>query len=572
MDGPKPSSRPGGAASLVGTVVGERYKLLRVIGEGGMSAVYGAEHALMHKPLAVKVLSPEMSKVPEAVTRFQREAVAASRIEHPNVVGATDFGSLEDGSFFLVLELVEGKTLRDAIAQGPMPLGRVLHVARQIAEGLARAHGLGIVHRDLKPDNVMLTTRGEDADFVKILDFGIAKVPPQEPVSEGAAPLTRVGMVYGTPEYMAPEQAMGKPVDARADLYALGVMLFEMVAGRRPWDDENKVVLLGRHISDPVPPLAGAPPSLVAVIRKLMSKEADERYQKAEDVVAALDAIPLPGAAFTPPIKTLPLEASAAAQRSPRSGLVRVGTHMIERLEAMLPLDRLPVALSRRGKLWLVLGLALTWVLVLGAVIMATVVHFTRSDERPRETKTAVDHRARCLAAASSGDHEAVIREAGAWSDGRSSAGDDLEIAKAVGGETPFVPDGAFDLLEHALGRSGADELYELAWGPSAAEQQIIATRAKHALEDDAVASHMSPALAVTVAIRGAKDVCDAKGKHFAQAASVGDARTLAVLTPYLKRGGCGRRGRADCHPCLRSGDDSVEKTVAAIRARTAGD
>src|SRR5580698_1144363 len=246
----RPSLRPGGPESLIGLTLSGRYLIERLIGEGGMGAVYLAEHMHIRKRVAVKVLHAEMSRLPEVVARFEREAMAAAHIEHPNVAAATDFGKLDDGSFFLVLEYVEGQGLREAISAGRLELGRALHVMRQIASALWRAHALGIVHRDLKPENVMLVRREEDPDFVKVLDFGIAKVPVgeltnEEPAASAAsgAPkiLTQLGMVYGTPEYMAPEQALGQPVDARADLYAVGVMMFEMITGGRPFDHESKV-------------------------------------------------------------------------------------------------------------------------------------------------------------------------------------------------------------------------------------------------------------------------------------------------------------------------------------------
>src|SRR5687768_6780239 len=200
-----------------------------------MGKVYAAEHVHMRKKLAVKVLHRELTSVPEVVARFEREAMAAANVDHPNVAAATDFGKLADGAVFLVLEFVQGKNLRDEIAAGPFPVPRALHIARQIAFALGAAHAQGIVHRDLKPENVMLIDKGGDPDFVKVLDFGIAKVPIGE-VSAAANKgqiITKAGMVFGTPEYMAPEQALGQPVDGRADLYALGVILSEMVSGNR---------------------------------------------------------------------------------------------------------------------------------------------------------------------------------------------------------------------------------------------------------------------------------------------------------------------------------------------------
>ena len=586
-----PSSRPGGAASLIGTVVGGRYKLERVIGEGGMSAVYEGEHVHMHKPVAVKVLSPEMSKSSEAVERFHREAMAASRIDHPNVAAATDFGELEDKSFFLVLELIAGKTLRDAIRDGKFPARRTLHVARQIASALARAHSLGIVHRDLKPENVMLTSRAGDEDFVKILDFGIAKLPvkdlaPDATPSE-AAPLTQLGMVYGTPEYMSPEQAMGKPIDARADLYSLGVIMFEMLAGARPWDDDNKAVLLGKHVSQPIPaiadksPDANVPDEIEAIVRKLMAKSPDERYAKTEDALAAIDAIlarppqpVMPGQTFT-----VPLPASQRLVKKPLldrfKALPARFKSLLDRVEPRLPLDKIPLKLPPRQKLYAVMGAAgLVFVLLIAGLVTILALAF-RTTESKKDTTTAasVDHRAKVQAAAQAGDYASVVREAAMFVAGPHSDRDADEVARAVEAASAAQEDAAFELMEHKLGAAGVDALYDLAYGaPSqSAANAALTARAKKSLQDDAVKSKMSPALSVTLNIKTTQNICDAKTKYFSQAASSGDARTESVLVPYLKKGGCGRRGRVDCHPCLRTGDDSVEKTVAAIRSRMDG-
>jgi hypothetical protein len=291
---------PDDVRGLVGSTVSGRYLIERLIGTGGMGVVYQAQHAHMHKRLAVKVLHPEMSRLPEVVARFEREAMAAAHIEHPNVAAATDFGKLEDGSFFLALEYVEGRSLRDAISAGRLELGPACHVARQMASALGRAHALGIVHRDLKPENVMLVDREGDPDFVKVLDFGIAKVPMGAFMSgsKGSGEvLTQLGMVYGTPEYMAPEQALGQEVDARADLYALGVILFEMVTGKRPFEHESKVTLLGMHVTAPIPkmreraPEADLPADLDTIATRLLAKEATARFRDARELIDALDAL-----------------------------------------------------------------------------------------------------------------------------------------------------------------------------------------------------------------------------------------------------------------------------------------
>ncbi|MCA9631026.1 MAG: protein kinase [Myxococcales bacterium] len=281
-------------------MLSERYRLDTLLGEGAMGRVYAAEHVMMRKRVAVKVLHSELTRVPEVVGRFEREAMAAANIDHPNVAAATDFGKLEDGSIYLVLEFVEGRNLRDELKHGPIPVGRALHITRQMAGALAAAHALNIVHRDLKPENVMLVKKAHDPDFVKVLDFGIAKVPldaAASPGSQAGSAITRVGMVFGTPEYMAPEQALGKEVDNRADIYALGVILFEMLCGLRPFDEKDELGVLGQQLSKPVPALAervpgtSAPEAVESLIKRLLRREASERPSQALEVARALDGL-----------------------------------------------------------------------------------------------------------------------------------------------------------------------------------------------------------------------------------------------------------------------------------------
>jgi tRNA A-37 threonylcarbamoyl transferase component Bud32 len=278
----------------VGTVLADRYKIHSVIGEGAMGKVYAAEHVLMRKRLAVKVLHRELSSVPELVQRFEREAMAAANIDHPNIASATDFGKLEDGAVFLALELVEGRCLRDEIAKGPMASVRALHIARQIAAALGSAHALSIVHRDLKPENVMLVEKGGDPDFVKVLDFGVARVPIGDAASAGGA-ITRAGMVFGTPEYIPPEQALGQVSDGRADLYSLGVILFEMLAGSRPFVADSKVSLVGQHLGKAPPRLAERGVTVAepvqALVLGLLEKETARRPADADEVVKTIDAL-----------------------------------------------------------------------------------------------------------------------------------------------------------------------------------------------------------------------------------------------------------------------------------------
>jgi serine/threonine-protein kinase len=220
-----------------------------LLGRGGMGAVYRADHVHIKKSFALKVLHPELTHQDEAVKRFEREAIAAARIAHPNVATAIDFGNLPSGEFFIVLDYVQGKSLRVLLQrEGQLSEARTVRICRQIAAGLAAAHAANVVHRDLKPDNVMLVESSTDTDFVKVLDFGIAKLRTEDVADEPA--ITRFGTIFGTPEYMSPEQALGQNVDARSDLYSLGIMMYEMLAGVTPFADEQLVTVLTRQMTD----------------------------------------------------------------------------------------------------------------------------------------------------------------------------------------------------------------------------------------------------------------------------------------------------------------------------------
>lgn len=290
-----------------GTILGDRYRIDGLIGQGGMGKVYAAEHVLLRKRQAIKVLRGARALVPEVAARFEREAMAAANIEHPNIAAANDFGRLPDGSLYLALEYVEGKNLRDELDEGPFAIERSLHIARQIASALAAAQELAIVHRDLKPENIMLIERHGDSDFVKVLDFGIARVPMAERPGQ---PLTQTGVVFGTPEYMAPEQALGQLVDGRADLFALGVILFEMIAGVRPYDDAasnlpQRVTARPPRLQERVPGLA-VPPAIERIVSKLLAPSVSERFQNAKQVLAELSSLLGSPDSTSPPPKPVP--------------------------------------------------------------------------------------------------------------------------------------------------------------------------------------------------------------------------------------------------------------------------
>jgi len=285
-DAPEPTP-----ADRIGSILGQRYKLLSVLGEGGIGAVFLAEDMATGGRVAVKLLKREVANDPIVLARFEREAVAMQALAHEHIVAPLGYGKSPEGDMCLVMEHVEGETLRTMLKRVKRPpLWGALEIARQLAAGLVRAHGLGVVHRDLKPENVMVTWLGEGRPRIKILDFGMARLLAAGP----GTPLTRKGAVFGTPEYMPPEQAMGQPVDARADQYAFGVMMFEMLAGTRPFKAKSPLEMLQKQIREAPPKLTevapGTPPAVEAAVERMMAKKPDDRFPDIESAAAALAA------------------------------------------------------------------------------------------------------------------------------------------------------------------------------------------------------------------------------------------------------------------------------------------
>ncbi len=270
---------------LIGHLVAGKYRILELIAVGGMGKVYKAQHEKLKRLVCVKTLRPALSEDKTTVGRFNREADAASRLTHPNAITVFDFGEDQDGSLFLAMEFVAGRDLRTLLVQ-EFPLGeaRVCRLLAQVLAALADAHQQGIVHRDLKPENIMVEARPNEPEQVKVLDFGIAKV------LDGDAPaLTQADRICGTPLYMSPEQATGDTVDARSDLYSVGVILYQLATGVLPFYSENTVEVLTRHVNErPTPPRLAAPeqeisPELEALILKAMAKEPDQRPKSATE-------------------------------------------------------------------------------------------------------------------------------------------------------------------------------------------------------------------------------------------------------------------------------------------------
>jgi tRNA A-37 threonylcarbamoyl transferase component Bud32 len=292
-----------GDDDLVGRVLDRKYRLDEKIGVGGMGAVYRARHLMMDLKVAVKIVRPEVAGEDNAVRRFQREARHSCRLDHVNCVRVTDFGAAEDGTLYLVMEYLDGKTVGEEVYyDGPLSAVRVARIGAQVARALHHAHELGIVHRDLKPDNIMLVRKGAEPDAVKVLDFGLAKLLEREPgdmavTNPSLGSLTEAGIVFGTPEYMSPEQASGNPLDARTDIYSLGVVMYQMTTGVLPFQGDTFMAILTKHVTE-VPmspsrrrPELGIPLELERVILRCLDKDPARRHATARELGDELDEL-----------------------------------------------------------------------------------------------------------------------------------------------------------------------------------------------------------------------------------------------------------------------------------------
>ena len=334
---PKPLEE---GSRMVGALLSGRYQIKRLCGEGGMGRVYEAEHIEIGKRVAIKVLHPAYSRTPDLVERFRREARAASRIEHPNVVSVTDFGTTDDGSLFFVMEYIEGIELGLLIhREGAIPPVRALRIAEQMCEALQAAHNVGVIHRDLKPENILLVVPGKDnrtsaaqsnpamearapIDFVKVLDFGIAKSAEiEDGTSRRGKRLTRPGVAMGTPEYMAPEQAAGHPADPRSDIYAVGSIIYEMLCGTPPYEGDNVMEVLHKKANESPPSLAALRPELsrgvVALVERAMARSADDRPRSMADLAYEIHLLET-ALTVTPPPQ--PLRTPGALSRDDAMG------------------------------------------------------------------------------------------------------------------------------------------------------------------------------------------------------------------------------------------------------------
>ena len=280
-----------------------------------MGSVYKALQPAMNRMVAVKILHPKLAGRKDLVSRFRREARAMSHLTHPNTVKVYLYGELEDGSLYIVMEFLEGKNLNQTVrGEGPFPLERGLPILIQVCHALEEAHRAGIIHRDLKPENIFLSQQGGMKDFPKVLDFGLAKVSERE-LRPGSIILTQEGMVFGTPEFMSPEQAQGKPLTAASDIYSLAVILYEVLTGKLPFDAKNPMEFIQLHVTTKPKPISERvpgkvfPPLLWAVLERALAKKPEDRMGSAAELAHALNAVlqglpevpPFPGAGSVRP-------------------------------------------------------------------------------------------------------------------------------------------------------------------------------------------------------------------------------------------------------------------------------
>ena len=361
---------PEDPSQMIGQIIDGRYRLTSLVGRGGMGAVFLGEHVTIRRPVAVKLLVPSLAAIPELARRFQREAFAIGRIDHPNCVTVLDFGRLDSGSLYLVMEYLAGRSLAEAIEEDErLGARRSLHIIRHVLRGLGHAHQAGIVHRDVKPENVILIEHDGVPDFAKILDFGIARVVGQTPpdvMEEGEERLTQAGIAFGTPAYLSPEQAIGDPVDQRADLYSATVMLFEMITGRPPFYSSDKLELLGMHATRPPPGLREVSPELVVpplledLVAIGLAKMPADRFGSADEYIAAIENCLLERMdgdfallAAAPPADTDPV----APMLPPPPGLIAASARRISSnpvtTPSHKPLRVVPRPQPPRSSLWL---------------------------------------------------------------------------------------------------------------------------------------------------------------------------------------------------------------------------
>jgi serine/threonine-protein kinase len=532
---PTAAAAPSDPDAWLGRVLDDRYRILRLLGEGGMGAVFIAEHLTLHKQVALKVVRAELAGNGEVAARFAREAMATAQFEHPHVASAIDYGTLPEGGAYFVMQLVRGRSLRALLAaQQRLPWRRVCELAAQVADALSAAKAAGIIHRDLKPDNVLVERREDGSDLVKVLDFGIAHVAPRDslaPAGPGTQrELTRVGTVMGTPGYMAPEQAVGDKVDHRADLYALGVVIWEAISGLELWAGPDLTSVVTRQMSEPVPKLrelaidATIPAGLDDLVQRLVALSAAQRPDHAAEVRDELRRL---AQAETSPAWVLP------------ASLTRISTPLIAHARphvtrAIAAYKAQPKAVQRT---------------LAGAALAAVVVPLLLMPSKPPPPSAAAP-----LAAAASEPMSSETARAPAPTPAAPSMLERV-VRAATGSAPPAAPAKTEPALPAALTEAASDVVEgKTARARRAAAKKLLAHQPR-----EQVPAH----LRVLAEFENARS-CKAQKASLGTMEEQLDPRYLPTLRRLdrQRRSGCGFLDLSDCLSCIR---EDVREALDAI-------
>jgi serine/threonine-protein kinase len=616
------SSSVEGEQAAQGKLISERYRLEMCLGQGAMGSVYLAEHVLMKKKVAVKLLRPEVVGQGEVVERFRREAQAAAHIDHPNICTATDFGEMDEG-FFLVMEYLEGETLDVSLVEDErFEVDRALHIVALMCDALEVAHEAGIVHRDLKPENVMLIERDGDPDFPKIMDFGVARVRIGEDEDPESARLTRAGMVYGTPHYMSPEQAAGAEIDRRADIYSLGVMLFEMLTGSLPFFDTNPAKIMAMHMTEDPPsmrrkcPDATIPRALDRLVQHMLAKEPEDRPSSAGEVRERLNQIAessdrLTLGGLTREAAESGTEAIRNLGREVRPGARRVARFMDRMAQNAGPRVRAGIDWALRHRKNLAIGAIMAFLAVAVALPVFILINSNVAltpEERLEEARDLADDRSAFLRSNGAGK----VMDALATGDIEDAVGQ-LETLRARTGPNPHLAfllgrayaeteawDKALEQYKYALaeepryaseerlladlearlasetdanreaakaivlaqvpGPVANDMLGDLAWS---ADSKKVRDDIQSTLESTGRVDALDKWQTYAMELRSAKG-CKEHAEWIEKLANSADADALAPLRFYAAKPkrGCGTFNSKDCYGCIR---DDLDKAITKL-------
>ena len=523
---------------MVGEVIEDRFEIVRLIGSGGGGAVFEVVDRTSEQAAALKMLVAEDK---DLAARMVREGKALSLVAHPNVVALVDAGETADGTPYVVTELVHGRSLREVLDSETVPPKRALAIVRQLLEALAHVHDAGMIHRDIKPENIMLADGGQPGrDYVRLLDFGAAKIVDPSNIGEGK--LTRAGLeVFGSPPYIAPETAIGEPIDGRTDLYSVGIVLYELLAGRVPFEHEDTTTLLRMHVTDPPPPLhAAAPdreilPELERVVQKALAKVPDQRYATALDMHAAIEnaAHALETAPPRPQVQRAASRPSLPPA-PPRPGAIARGRELASNLGS---------AMLRHPRTAALVGVAVVLVVVLFVALRGSSTAATVATKRGSGAAAATTGAAAIPADAAGA--KALVAQADAelakrdYTAAISAYERALAVDRGLGGDANLrVHLAQIGAKGDAVSAAVALELEShlappdtktIAWLAATAKQPAVRHRAYAIAERDGFAGTIDRLASWTLDLRQPAS-CDDRKQTIAKLVTLGDKRAIEAL------------------------------------------